>query len=100
MLPLMDKLFGTSYQPKKQWPLKYGIQGPMSAGLLGQLVHPFLPESDQPQLPEEAVNAATPSATDVLSRARRERFFRAASEHSPVSSHAGCNLEDRCGHCS
>ena len=43
MLPLMDKLFGTSYQPKKQWPVKYGIQGAMSPGLFGQLLHPFLP---------------------------------------------------------
>ncbi len=59
MLPVMDKLFGTSYQPRKQWPVKYGIQGAMSPGLFGQLLHPFLPEADQPQVPEAAVNAAS-----------------------------------------
>ena len=51
MLPVMDLLFGSAYLPKKQWPSQYGIEGPMSSGLPGQLVHPFLPEVDQPEVP-------------------------------------------------
>jgi sterol desaturase/sphingolipid hydroxylase (fatty acid hydroxylase superfamily) len=41
MLPVMDKLFGTWYMPKKQWPSKYGIDAPMAPGLTAQLLKPF-----------------------------------------------------------
>jgi sterol desaturase/sphingolipid hydroxylase (fatty acid hydroxylase superfamily) len=41
MLPWVDKLFGTCYMPKKQWPTKYGIDGPISPTLAGQLLQPF-----------------------------------------------------------
>ena len=61
MLPCMDKLFGTAYRPKRQWPVKYGIDGPMSSNLFGQLVQPFLPE-EQPQLPEAALHSTTTAA--------------------------------------
>ena len=40
MVPWVDKLFGTLYLPK-QWPAKYGIDGPMAPGLVGQLIQPF-----------------------------------------------------------
>jgi len=43
MLPWLDKIFGTWYVPKQQWPAKYGIDGPMAANLAEQLVQPFLP---------------------------------------------------------
>jgi sterol desaturase/sphingolipid hydroxylase (fatty acid hydroxylase superfamily) len=59
MLPVMDFLFGSAYMPKQQWPADYGIEGPMSAGLLGQLLQPFMPEADQPQVPEVAVSSTT-----------------------------------------
>jgi len=49
MLPIMDKLFGTWYVPKKQWPAKYGIDAPMPAGLAAQLLHPLLPHGMSPQ---------------------------------------------------
>lgn len=53
MLPFMDKLFGTWYLPKKQWPGKYGIDAPLPAGLAGQLLHPFMPQDPvMPQNPE------------------------------------------------
>ena len=41
IFPWMDKLFGTFYLPKKQWPMKYGIDGPMAPSLAGQLLQPF-----------------------------------------------------------
>jgi sterol desaturase/sphingolipid hydroxylase (fatty acid hydroxylase superfamily) len=47
MLPIMDKLFGTWYMPKKQWPLKYGIDAPMAPGLAGQLLQPLLPRDEK-----------------------------------------------------
>ena len=43
MLPCMDKLFGTWYLPKKQWPAKYGIDAPLPPDLAGQLLYPFMP---------------------------------------------------------
>jgi len=43
MIPWVDKLFGTFYLPKKQWPEKYGIDGAMASGLVRQLLHPFIP---------------------------------------------------------
>ena len=44
MLPWMDKLFGTWYMPKQQWPTKYGTDTPMATSLAGQLLQPLLPE--------------------------------------------------------
>jgi sterol desaturase/sphingolipid hydroxylase (fatty acid hydroxylase superfamily) len=41
MLPIMDKLFGTWYVPKHEWPPRYGIQQPLPSGLSGQLLNPF-----------------------------------------------------------
>ena len=43
MLPFMDRLFGTLYMPK-QWPSKYGIDGPMAPGMGAQLVQPLWPQ--------------------------------------------------------
>jgi sterol desaturase/sphingolipid hydroxylase (fatty acid hydroxylase superfamily) len=50
MLPIMDKIFGTAYLPPRKWPPLYGIRGPMSPTLLGQLLHPLLPEDHIPTL--------------------------------------------------
>jgi sterol desaturase/sphingolipid hydroxylase (fatty acid hydroxylase superfamily) len=53
MLPLMDKLFGTLYLPKKQWPPKYGIDAPMAPGIAAQLLQPLLPRDENAhQVPE------------------------------------------------
>ncbi len=41
VFPWVDKLFGTFYLPKKQWPMKYGIDAPMAPSLAGQLLQPF-----------------------------------------------------------
>lgn len=42
IFPWVDKLFGTFYLPRKQWPVKYGIDTPMARGLLGQVLQPFV----------------------------------------------------------
>lgn len=63
MLPVMDVIFGSAYLPKKQWPAQYGIVGPMSKGLIGQLLHPIMPKSEQPPVPAEAVSV-TPRCRD------------------------------------
>jgi len=41
MLPVMDRLFGTFYLPKREWPAEYGIESPMPSSLRGQLMEPF-----------------------------------------------------------
>jgi lathosterol oxidase len=42
-LPWIDRIFGTLYLPKDQWPAAYGIQGdPVPDGYVKQLAHPFL----------------------------------------------------------
>jgi sterol desaturase/sphingolipid hydroxylase (fatty acid hydroxylase superfamily) len=43
MLPLMDRVFGAFYLPKRQWPVEYGIDSPMPSSLGGQLIEPFTP---------------------------------------------------------
>lgn len=53
MLPWMDRLFGTYYLPRKQWPSAYGIEAKLPNSLAGQLMHPFR-EPAQPTLPEPA----------------------------------------------
>ena len=41
--PLLDRLFGTYYLPKGQWPTGYGIQGhPVPRSYLQQFFYPFL----------------------------------------------------------
>jgi sterol desaturase/sphingolipid hydroxylase (fatty acid hydroxylase superfamily) len=42
MLPVMDRVFGTFYLPKK-WPADYGTSTPMPTDLIGQMVEPLLP---------------------------------------------------------
>jgi sterol desaturase/sphingolipid hydroxylase (fatty acid hydroxylase superfamily) len=49
MLPIMDKLFGTWYMPRLQWPSKYGIDAPMAPGLIGQLLQPLQPREEKAQ---------------------------------------------------
>jgi sterol desaturase/sphingolipid hydroxylase (fatty acid hydroxylase superfamily) len=43
MLPWVDRLFGSFYLPRREWPKSYGINGAMPAGLWRQVLHPFLP---------------------------------------------------------
>jgi sterol desaturase/sphingolipid hydroxylase (fatty acid hydroxylase superfamily) len=65
MLPIMDKVFGTWYMPKKQWPSKYGVDGTIAPGLAGQLVQPFLPAGTI-RIPAAALNPSTSLSSDRL----------------------------------
>jgi sterol desaturase/sphingolipid hydroxylase (fatty acid hydroxylase superfamily) len=52
MLPLMDKLFGTSYLPKKQWPARYGPAryGPARYGI-DEPIDSSFPDKPQVSVP-------------------------------------------------
>jgi sterol desaturase/sphingolipid hydroxylase (fatty acid hydroxylase superfamily) len=52
MLPFMDKLFGTWYMPKKQWPRKYGVDVPLATGLLAQILEPVSRVNTRPLSPD------------------------------------------------
>lgn len=43
MLPWLDRIFGTFYLPRRDWPAEYGIAAPMPSGLGGQLIRPLIP---------------------------------------------------------
>jgi sterol desaturase/sphingolipid hydroxylase (fatty acid hydroxylase superfamily) len=47
MLPIMDKVFGTWYMPKREWPRRYGIDAPVADSLAGQLMQPLLPQGEK-----------------------------------------------------
>ena len=42
MLPWVDKCFGTFYLPKRQWPMSYGTDTPITSNLAGQLLEPLV----------------------------------------------------------
>jgi sterol desaturase/sphingolipid hydroxylase (fatty acid hydroxylase superfamily) len=60
ILPVLDRLFGTFYLPKKEWPAEYGIDGSMPRRLAGQLMQPLMPSAWPPEglRPSSARNAA------------------------------------------
>ena len=60
MLPWIDKLFGTWYVPRKQWPTRYGIDQPIPPSMAGQLVQPLLPERRQQPDAAPLIPAAAP----------------------------------------
>jgi sterol desaturase/sphingolipid hydroxylase (fatty acid hydroxylase superfamily) len=43
MLPFMDRVFGTFYLPRREWPAEYGIAAPMPSSLPDQLIEPLVP---------------------------------------------------------
>jgi sterol desaturase/sphingolipid hydroxylase (fatty acid hydroxylase superfamily) len=47
-LPWLDRIFGTYYSPKGQWPANYGIKETMPDSLRGQLAEPLLEPSPWP----------------------------------------------------
>jgi sterol desaturase/sphingolipid hydroxylase (fatty acid hydroxylase superfamily) len=40
-LPCMDRIFGTYYLPRGQWPETYGIEAKLPDSVGGQLIYPF-----------------------------------------------------------
>jgi len=61
MLPWVDRLFGTYYTPRTQWPARYGTATPMASSLTGQLLQPFLPEEPAASPLQPGDNASCPS---------------------------------------
>ena len=53
MLPIMDRLFGTHYLPRNQWPTSYGIDAKLPGSVVGELIHPFREPQEQ-TLPQPA----------------------------------------------
>ncbi len=45
LLPWVDRVFGTLYLPRDRRPERYGIEDSLAAGLVGQLVDPFVPRA-------------------------------------------------------
>jgi sterol desaturase/sphingolipid hydroxylase (fatty acid hydroxylase superfamily) len=43
LLPWLDRIFGTYYLPKKDWPVAYGLRDPISPNMVGQLIDPLIP---------------------------------------------------------
>jgi len=54
MLPWMDRLFGTHYLPRRQWPTAYGIEMELPGSLAGQLLYPFRAPAE-PETPPQTV---------------------------------------------
>jgi sterol desaturase/sphingolipid hydroxylase (fatty acid hydroxylase superfamily) len=55
MLPWLDRIFGTYYVPKGEWPASYGIDHAMPDSLVEQLAYPFVghrPPTASAALPE------------------------------------------------
>jgi sterol desaturase/sphingolipid hydroxylase (fatty acid hydroxylase superfamily) len=54
MLPWVDRIFGTYYMPRNQWPPSYGIDEKLPDGIGEQLLYPLLPSrpaAAQPVIP-------------------------------------------------
>jgi sterol desaturase/sphingolipid hydroxylase (fatty acid hydroxylase superfamily) len=47
MLPWVDRIFGTYYVPRNQWPSAYGIAAKLPSSLGAQLVYPLRPPPSQ-----------------------------------------------------
>jgi sterol desaturase/sphingolipid hydroxylase (fatty acid hydroxylase superfamily) len=56
-LPWLDRIFGTHYLPRTEWPAAYGIDAKLPDSLVGQLLYPLDPEPPYLALPEEAPDA-------------------------------------------
>jgi len=59
--PWLDRLFGTYYLPKGEWPAEYGIPGPMAPTLVGQLIQPWQEEGPAPRMGPEPRDPAPSS---------------------------------------
>jgi sterol desaturase/sphingolipid hydroxylase (fatty acid hydroxylase superfamily) len=60
-LPWVDRVFGTHYLPRKEWPAAYGVEAKLPDSLAGQLLYPLDPEPPVLPLPEEAAKAIAPT---------------------------------------
>ena len=81
MLPWVDKLFGTYFNPKRR-PERYGIDAPVSGILFGQLVDPLLVWRKEGQAPQ---GVGQKSADELASVAPDELSKVAGGETSPLA---------------
>jgi sterol desaturase/sphingolipid hydroxylase (fatty acid hydroxylase superfamily) len=51
MLPCVDRIFGTHYLPRNQWPTAYGIEAKLPRSLAAQLIYPLVPSPRQDNSP-------------------------------------------------
>lgn len=51
MLPWMDRIFGTYYVPRAQWPSRYGTESAVGPGLADQLLEPLTPPRHMAGMP-------------------------------------------------
>jgi sterol desaturase/sphingolipid hydroxylase (fatty acid hydroxylase superfamily) len=51
-LPWLDRLFGTYYLPRNEWPEAYGIEAKLPDSLAGQLAYPLCADPQELALPE------------------------------------------------
>jgi hypothetical protein len=58
MLPWVDWLFGTYYTPRKQWPVKYGIDTSLASGWVAQLIEPLGPTPSSASVAQSTQSAA------------------------------------------
>ncbi len=57
-LPWLDRIFGTHFLPRNEWPAAYGIEAKLPDSLVGQLAYP-LREEEPPEFDRPAAVAAT-----------------------------------------
>jgi len=67
IFPWVDKLFGSFYLPKDQWPAKYGVDLPMAPGLIGQLLQPFASREIARMVSGEGPSVASQAGTTSVS---------------------------------
>ncbi|APW59307.1 sterol desaturase family protein [Paludisphaera borealis] len=58
-LPWLDRIFGTHYLPRKEWPAAYGIKAKLPDTLVGQLAYPLRAETPTINPPEAAFDSRT-----------------------------------------
>lgn len=54
MLPWLDRLFGTHYLPRKEWPAAYGIEAKLPDSFVRQLAYPLRAQPTVPDLAKAA----------------------------------------------
>jgi sterol desaturase/sphingolipid hydroxylase (fatty acid hydroxylase superfamily) len=54
LFPVVDLVFGTGHLPKGAWPERYGVDGPVPGGYVGQLVQPVRELAARPAEPVPA----------------------------------------------
>jgi sterol desaturase/sphingolipid hydroxylase (fatty acid hydroxylase superfamily) len=93
MLPWMDRIFGTYYMPRKQWPSAYGIEAKLPLSIARQLAYPFRSLWFSNTLPRRAAPSASISADPSGGRHTEPRHpVEVAIIRRPITRHPSRNL--------